>query len=115
MGDKQASVTKDISDNLSFVHSRTKLQSNETPWSSIFTCAFMLTLTGVQMSVYFMSTWQYLSETDPTATIDFFGWVVAACSLGCAIANPLFGIWQQRTMSTKNPVTFGFSLSALGP
>ncbi|PIO73606.1 hypothetical protein TELCIR_04425 [Teladorsagia circumcincta] len=34
----------------------------KTPWPSVFAAAFMLALTGVQMSIYFMSTWQYLRE-----------------------------------------------------
>lgn len=94
--------------------SKSDLDQRKTPWTSIYACTFMLCLTGVQMSVYFMSTWQYLSEVDSTATMDFFGWVVAAGSLGCAFANPLFGFWNQRTSSTKMPVSFGFTVSALG-
>ncbi|VDM76613.1 unnamed protein product [Strongylus vulgaris] len=66
------------------------------------------------MSIYFMSTWQYLTEVDSAASMDFFGWVVAAGSLGCAIANPLFGHWSQLTGSTKTPVCFGFIVSAVG-
>ncbi|KAK6746643.1 hypothetical protein RB195_000114 [Necator americanus] len=66
------------------------------------------------MSIYFMSTWQYLSEVDETATMEFFGWVAAAGSLGCALANPLFGFWNQKTGSTKTPVCFGFAISAVG-
>ncbi|KAL6738140.1 hypothetical protein Aduo_011719 [Ancylostoma duodenale] len=91
-----------------------ELDSRKTPWPAIYACAFVHCLTGVQMSIYFMSTWQYLSEVDRTATMDFFGWVVAAGSLGCALANPLFGLWNQRSGSTKIPVCFGFSVSAMG-
>ncbi|KAK5972864.1 MFS domain-containing protein [Trichostrongylus colubriformis] len=90
------------------------VQKRRTPWPSVFAAAFMLALTGVQMSIYFMSTWQYLREIDPSATIEFFGWIVAACSLGCAVANPLFGHWNQMTLSTTSPITFGFSICALG-
>uniref|UniRef100_A0A7I5EAQ0 MFS domain-containing protein n=1 Tax=Haemonchus contortus TaxID=6289 RepID=A0A7I5EAQ0_HAECO len=90
------------------------LENRRTPWLSVLAAAFMLALTGVQMSIYFMSTWQYLREIDSSATINFFGWVIAACSLGCAIANPLFGYWNQRTLSTKLPITFGFGVCALG-
>ncbi|XGW29436.1 hypothetical protein V3C99_008894 [Haemonchus contortus] len=90
------------------------LENRKTPWLSVLAAAFMLALTGVQMSIYFMSTWQYLREIDSSATINFFGWVIAACSLGCAIANPLFGYWNQRTLSTKLPITFGFGVCALG-
>lgn len=40
--------------------------------------------------------------------------VVAACSLGCAVANPLFGYWNQKTLSTKKPLSVGFLLCAIG-
>ncbi|WKY06931.1 hypothetical protein Q1695_006815 [Nippostrongylus brasiliensis] len=66
------------------------------------------------MSIYFMSMWQYLTEVDSTATMDFFGWVAAMASLGCAVANPLFGLWNQRTGSSKTPISVGFTASALG-
>ncbi|KAK5980359.1 hypothetical protein GCK32_015572 [Trichostrongylus colubriformis] len=90
------------------------MDERKTPWPSIYACTFMLCLTGVQMSIYFMSTWQYLREVDSEATMEFFGWVAAACSLGCALANPIFGVWNQRTGSTKIPVSFGFTICALG-
>nr|CDJ82595.1 Major facilitator superfamily MFS-1 domain containing protein [Haemonchus contortus] len=56
----------------------------------------------------------HLLHVDSTASMDFFGWVAAACSLGCALANPLFGLWNQRTGSTKIPVSFGFTICAIG-
>ncbi|KAK5974288.1 hypothetical protein GCK32_018588 [Trichostrongylus colubriformis] len=90
------------------------MDERKTPWPSIYACTFMLCLTGVQMSIYFMSTWQYLREVDSEATMEFFGWVAAAYSLGCALANPIFGVWNQRTGSTKIPVSFGFTICALG-
>ncbi|KAK5970800.1 Major facilitator superfamily domain-containing [Trichostrongylus colubriformis] len=92
----------------------TDMDERKTPWPSIYACTFMLCLTGVQMSIYFMSTWQYLREVDSEATMEFFGWVAAAYSLGCALANPIFGVWNQRTGSTKIPVSFGFTICALG-
>ncbi|PIO73605.1 hypothetical protein TELCIR_04424 [Teladorsagia circumcincta] len=46
-------------------------------------------------------------EVDKTATVDFLGWVIAACSFGCAVANPLFGLWNQKTLSIKAPVVVG--------
>ncbi|WKY06937.1 hypothetical protein Q1695_006817 [Nippostrongylus brasiliensis] len=96
------------------ISSKCELEERKTPWLSVVACAFMLCLTGVQMSIYAMSTWQYLKETDTSATIDMFGYVMAACSLGCAIANPLFGYWNQQTLSAKAPITFGFIVAALG-
>ncbi|KAK6055954.1 hypothetical protein COOONC_06541, partial [Cooperia oncophora] len=51
---------------------------------------------------------------DRTATVDFLGWVIAACSLGCSIANPLFGLWNQKTMSIKAPVVVGMIMMIIG-
>ncbi|KAK6038465.1 hypothetical protein COOONC_15063 [Cooperia oncophora] len=73
-----------------------ELDERKTPWASIYACAFMLCLTGVQISIYFMSTWQYLTEVDSTATMEFFGWVAAACSLGCALVRYSSFVWQLR-------------------
>ncbi|RCN35469.1 hypothetical protein ANCCAN_18667 [Ancylostoma caninum] len=71
-------------------------------------------MVGIQISIYFMSMWPYLSSLDKTTTVDFLGWVVAACSLGCSLANPLFGWWNQKTMSIKHPVIVGMLMAAAG-
>lgn len=34
-----------------------------------------------------MSMWPYLSGLDKTADMDFLGWVVAACNIGCTIVS----------------------------
>ncbi|KAF1755650.1 hypothetical protein GCK72_012100 [Caenorhabditis remanei] len=69
---------------------------------------------GVQISVYYMSMWPYLSGLDKTADMDFLGWVVAACNIGCTISNPLYGLWNQKTMSCKWPTITGFLIAAVG-
>ncbi|EPB66812.1 hypothetical protein ANCCEY_14095 [Ancylostoma ceylanicum] len=55
-----------------------------------------------------------LLKLDKTTSVDFLGWVVAACSLGCSLANPLFGWWNQKTMSIKHPVIVGMLMAAAG-
>ncbi|KAF1753721.1 hypothetical protein GCK72_020278 [Caenorhabditis remanei] len=55
-------------------------------WISIF----LQLLVGVQVSVYYMSMWPYLQKS-----------------------NPLYGYWNQRTMSVKTPVIIGFLIAAV--
>ncbi|CAI5448353.1 unnamed protein product [Caenorhabditis angaria] len=66
------------------------------------------------MSIYFTSTWQYLSETDPTATVDFFGAILALTALAGAFGNPLLGWWNQKSGSTRYPVIVAFGIAAIG-
>ncbi|CAD6190734.1 unnamed protein product [Caenorhabditis auriculariae] len=91
-----------------------ELASRQTPWFSIYVSGVLLCFIGIQNGVYFTSTWQYLSENDPTATVDFLGFVIGLMSLGCAIANPALGYWSQVSGSTKNPVIFAFCVSGVG-
>lgn len=46
--------------------------------------------------------------------MDQMGWAVAISSLGSAAANPCFGLWNQRTLSTKKPLSAGFLCCAVG-
>ncbi|KAK6053134.1 hypothetical protein COOONC_09363 [Cooperia oncophora] len=48
-------------------------------------------IVGVQTSIYYMSMWPYLSN-----------------------ANPLFGLWNQKTMSIKAPVVVGMTMMLIG-
>ncbi|PIC29235.1 hypothetical protein B9Z55_020892 [Caenorhabditis nigoni] len=86
----------------------------QTDWKSMWICIFLQFVVGVQISVYYMSMWPYLSGLDKTADFDFLGWVVAACSIGCTISNPLYGYWNQKTRSVKWPVITGFLIAAVG-
>ncbi|CAI2353959.1 unnamed protein product [Caenorhabditis sp. 36 PRJEB53466] len=86
----------------------------ETDWRSMWICIFLQFVVGVQISVYYMSMWPYLSGLDKTADFDFLGWVVAACSIGCTISNPIYGYWNQKTMSVKWPVITGFVIASVG-
>lgn len=46
---------------------RKELLDRKTPWKSVYVVSFLLLLTGLQMSIYFTSTWQYLSEVSEDA------------------------------------------------
>ncbi|KJH43777.1 transporter, major facilitator family protein, partial [Dictyocaulus viviparus] len=94
--------------------SLSKLDERQSPWKSLWISIGLQYMIGIQISIYFMSMWPYLSGLDSTATVDFFGWVVAACSLGCSIANPLFGWWNQKTLDMKSPIVVGMALMAIG-
>ncbi|VDM56632.1 unnamed protein product [Angiostrongylus costaricensis] len=85
----------------------------ESPWKSLWISIGLQYMIGIQISIYFMSMWPYLSALDRTATVDFFGWVVAACSLGCS-TNPLFGMWNQKTMDMKTPMVVGMVMIIVG-
>ncbi|PAV57925.1 hypothetical protein WR25_23829 [Diploscapter pachys] len=85
-----------------------------TPWKSIWICIIMQFVVGCQVSIYFMSLWPYLQGLDPTATVDFLGWIFAACSIGQSLANPIFGYWNQRTLSVTQPIVCGFILAGVG-
>uniref|UniRef100_A0A8R1DK84 Major facilitator superfamily (MFS) profile domain-containing protein n=1 Tax=Caenorhabditis japonica TaxID=281687 RepID=A0A8R1DK84_CAEJA len=91
-----------------------ELSERQTPWKSVYVIAFLLLLVGVQMSIYFTSTWQYLSENDETATVDFFGTLLALQALSSAIANPLFGHWNQISNSTRKPIFCAFGVATIG-
>ncbi|CAO4380083.1 unnamed protein product [Caenorhabditis nigoni] len=90
------------------------LNEKQTDWRSMWICIFLQFVVGVQISVYYMSMWPYLSGLDKNADFDFMGWIVAACSIGSSISNPIFGVWNQKTMSVKWPAIFGFLMAAVG-
>ncbi|KAF1751352.1 hypothetical protein GCK72_017906 [Caenorhabditis remanei] len=90
------------------------LNEKQTDWRSMWICIFLQFIVGVQISVYYMSMWPYLSGLDKTADVDFLGWIIAACSIGCSISNPIYGFWNQKTMSVKWPVITGFLIAAVG-
>ncbi|VDM83200.1 unnamed protein product [Strongylus vulgaris] len=90
------------------------INERKSPWRSLWISIALQAMVGIQISIYFMSMWPYLSSLDSAATVDFFGWIVAACSLGCSVANPLFGFWNQKTMSIKSPITVGMLMTAIG-
>ncbi|CAI2349995.1 unnamed protein product [Caenorhabditis sp. 36 PRJEB53466] len=91
-----------------------ELSERQTPWKSVYVVAFLLLLIGLQMSIYFTSTWQYLSENDETVTVDFFGALLALQALSSAFANPLFGFWNQVSSSTRRPVFCAFGVATIG-
>ncbi|CAI4224329.1 unnamed protein product [Auanema sp. JU1783] len=90
------------------------MADKKTPWKSIYISIGMQFIVGIQISLYFMSMWPYLSTLEPRVSIEMLGWIVAACSLGCSLANPLFGLWNQKALAVTNPVGVGMVLAAIG-
>ncbi|VDP26313.1 unnamed protein product [Heligmosomoides polygyrus] len=90
------------------------MDEKKSPWRSIWISIAMQFIVGIQTSIYFMSMWPYLSNVDKTATVDFLGWVISACFLGSSVANPLFGLWNQKTLSIKAPVCVGMIVMLIG-
>ncbi|CAI2353021.1 unnamed protein product [Caenorhabditis sp. 36 PRJEB53466] len=90
------------------------LDERKTKWFPMWIIIGMQFVGGIQMSVYYMSMWPYLSGLDKTADMGFLGWVVAACNLGCCLTSPLFGYWNQKTLSCKWPTIAGLFVAAAG-
>ncbi|TMS37823.1 hypothetical protein L596_004677 [Steinernema carpocapsae] len=91
-----------------------KFEERKTSWTSIWLCNALQLMCGIQFSIYFTSMWPYLSTIDREADIDFLGWIVAAFSIGQALSSPVFGVWNQKTSSTKYPSVCGLCCMALG-
>ncbi|CAI5451675.1 unnamed protein product [Caenorhabditis angaria] len=89
------------------------LDSRKTEWKSMWIAIFLQFVVGVQISVYYMSMWPYLQSLDKSADVDFLGWIVAACNIGSTISNPIYGYWNQKTMSVKWPTIAGFLIAAV--
>ncbi|VDK74204.1 unnamed protein product [Litomosoides sigmodontis] len=110
-------AVKSIVSNEKFDSSSTttvNLNEGKTPWRSILICNVVCVMTGVQFSIFFTSMWPYLNGLDPSANLEFFGWTTASYSVGSTISTFLFGLWNQKTMSTKYPASFGNFLMAFG-
>ncbi|GMR56317.1 hypothetical protein PMAYCL1PPCAC_26512, partial [Pristionchus mayeri] len=91
-----------------------ELDTRQSPWFSLWLGNICQCMCGIQFSIYMMSMWPYLSNLDDSANLTFLGWIIAAYSVGQAIASPVFGVWNQRTMSTKYPVGLGLIFCILG-
>ncbi|CAD6194943.1 unnamed protein product [Caenorhabditis auriculariae] len=91
-----------------------ELAARKTPWRLVYISTLFLALVGVQLSVYFNSTWQFLEENDDHASVEFLGFIVALSCVSTAFANPILGYWNQKTGSSKNPIIFAFALSTVG-
>uniref|UniRef100_A0A914CRI9 Major facilitator superfamily (MFS) profile domain-containing protein n=1 Tax=Acrobeloides nanus TaxID=290746 RepID=A0A914CRI9_9BILA len=77
----------------------------QTHWFSIYCCAAFVFFDAVQYSMVIVSMWPYLNKIDPSATATFFGFIMAAFSLGQAISSPLFGFWMNKVKSVRPPLT----------
>ncbi|CAI2353022.1 unnamed protein product [Caenorhabditis sp. 36 PRJEB53466] len=80
--DSDQAVIKQESD-ISLDCNRSPLHDRTTKWRAMWIAVGMQFVVGVQISVYYMSMWPYLSGLDKTADMDFLGWVVAAWTVAC--------------------------------
>ncbi|KAH7706645.1 major facilitator superfamily domain-containing protein 8, partial [Aphelenchoides avenae] len=85
-----------------------------TDWMSIYVASFLAVCGAVQTSLYWSSLWPYLQVVDPTATENFFGYVVALHSLGQMIGSPLMGYWSNRSKSISMSLLLGLVLMFVG-
>ncbi|GMS80006.1 hypothetical protein PENTCL1PPCAC_2181, partial [Pristionchus entomophagus] len=97
-----------------YAEKQNEIDNRQSPWFSLWLGNVCQCMCGIQFSIYMMSMWPYLSKLDDTADLTFLGWIIAAYSVGQAIASPLFGIWNQRTMSTRYPVALGLVFCIIG-
>ena len=86
----------------------------QTPWKSVSLCFLIQILNGIQFSIYFTSLWPYLTTLEPKAKMSFFGWIMAIFSIGQMCSSWIFGFWNQKTMSTRQPAICGLMFSAVG-
>uniref|UniRef100_A0A914C8P6 Major facilitator superfamily (MFS) profile domain-containing protein n=1 Tax=Acrobeloides nanus TaxID=290746 RepID=A0A914C8P6_9BILA len=89
------------------------VNERQTSWFSIYICTIFVLLDGIQYSMVIVSMWPYLKTIDPSATATFFGFIIAAFSLGQAISSPLLGYWSNKAKSIKPPLTLTLSMMML--
>ncbi|CAD6196080.1 unnamed protein product [Caenorhabditis auriculariae] len=90
------------------------MDGQKSSWSALWFGNGVQLVLGLQLSMYFTSMWPYLSKLDPSASLSFFGVVLASFSFGQAIASPVFGTWSQKTESFKPPIATGLVLCSCG-
>ncbi|VDN51458.1 unnamed protein product [Dracunculus medinensis] len=90
------------------------LNHRKTQWKSIWISYMVQSLTGIQVSIFYTSMWPYLNSIDPHADLSFFGWIIASFNIGQMMSSWTFGYWNQKTMSTRYPVSCGLVFMAVG-
>ncbi|CEF66825.1 Major facilitator superfamily and Major facilitator superfamily domain, general substrate transporter and Major facilitator superfamily domain-containing protein [Strongyloides ratti] len=88
--------------------------SPKTDWTSIYVGAAFAFIGSVQFNIFFASLLPYLEKNDPKGDQTFFGYIVAAYSLGQLIASPLVGYWSNKIKQIKIPVQTGLTFMLLG-
>uniref|UniRef100_A0A0N5AG21 MFS domain-containing protein n=1 Tax=Syphacia muris TaxID=451379 RepID=A0A0N5AG21_9BILA len=83
-------------------------------WGSLIFCFILLTLNGLQFSIYMTSAWPYLISLDSKADLSFFGWIMSAYSCGQMFSCCFFGWWSQKTSSMKYPAVCGLCFTGFG-
>ncbi|KAK0394103.1 hypothetical protein QR680_000566 [Steinernema hermaphroditum] len=111
-----SSEKQPIPSETSSVRSTKEILPSEAPtdWRSIYVAAALGLSCSVQFSLYFTSLWPYLNIIDKDATETFFGFIIAAYSLGQILASPSFGYWSNRIKSIKLPMFTGIVFMFIG-
>uniref|UniRef100_A0A0K0EZB2 MFS domain-containing protein n=1 Tax=Strongyloides venezuelensis TaxID=75913 RepID=A0A0K0EZB2_STRVS len=86
----------------------------KTDWKSIYVAAAFAFIGSVQFNIFFASLLPYLEKNDPKGDQTFFGYIVAAYSLGQLLASPLVGYWSNKIKQIKLPVQTGLSFMLIG-
>ncbi|CAB3396782.1 unnamed protein product [Caenorhabditis bovis] len=86
-------------------------ENRKTDWKSMWIIAVMQFVCALQISVHSMSMWPYLLDIDKEATTSFLGWAGAMNCLGNTVSLPLFGLWNQKSMSVKWPGICGMLIA----
>ncbi|CAJ0937304.1 unnamed protein product, partial [Mesorhabditis belari] len=86
----------------------------QTNWRAIYIAGAMLVFSGINQSIFYMPVWPYTKSIAPETSVSALGWIISANSLGCLMANPIFGWWSQKSMKAAQPVTFAFTAAAVG-
>uniref|UniRef100_A0A1I8BNH7 MFS domain-containing protein n=1 Tax=Meloidogyne hapla TaxID=6305 RepID=A0A1I8BNH7_MELHA len=81
-------------------------EERKTEWGLIYLCALFTFTASVQFTLFFTSLWPFLHILDKSATVNFYGTIIAMYSLSQIIASPILGFWSTRIEKLKPPLYF---------
>ncbi|XP_074490660.1 major facilitator superfamily domain-containing protein 8 [Sebastes fasciatus] len=79
---------------------------------TFFTIGLIFLLSGVEYAVILPTIWRYLQTLD--APPYFLGYALSAFSLSGLLSGPLFGLWSDRTRTTKKIILFANCFEIIG-
>lgn len=91
-----------------------KIEERKTEWGLIYLCALFTFTASVQFTLFFTSLWPFLHILDKSATVNFYGTIIAMYSLSQIIASPILGFWSTRIEKLKPPLMICNFLMFLG-
>uniref|UniRef100_A0AC35TPG1 MFS domain-containing protein n=1 Tax=Rhabditophanes sp. KR3021 TaxID=114890 RepID=A0AC35TPG1_9BILA len=87
---------------------------SKTDWTSIYLASFLSFIGSVQYGLYLSSLFPYLEQSDPNASIKFFGFIVSSYSVTQLITSPIIGIWSDKIKQIKLPIQVGLLFMLVG-